>query len=202
MQGTGRREIGMKQRDVTRERRFEALLHAHRKIVFKVASVYARSADDRHDLAQDIAIQLWRAFPSYDDSRRFSTWLYRVALNVGISFLRREQRLTAPLAPIDAFPGLAAMPADDDGDERLRALQALIDTLEPLNRALILLLLEERSYAEIADIVGISETNVATRISRIKQQLRTRLTAPADAHPNPKPDPKPNPTGARPDGTR
>lgn len=188
----------MKQRDVMRQQRFEALLHEHRKIVFKVASMYARSADDRHDLAQDIAIQLWRAFPSYDDSRRFSTWMYRVALNVGISFLRREQRHAAPLAPIDAFPGLAAMPTDDDGDERLRALQAVIDTLEPLNRALILLLLEERSYAEIADIVGISETNVATRISRIKQQLRTRLTTSADAHPNP----KPNLTGARPDGTR
>ncbi len=188
----------MKQRDAMRRQQFEALLHDHRKIVFKVAGVYARSADDRHDLAQEIAIQLWRAFPSYDASRRFSTWMYRVALNVGISFLRKEQRHTAPLAPIDAFPGLVATPADsrDDEDERLRMLQAVIDTLEPLNRALILLLLEDRSYAEIADIVGISESNVATRISRIKQQLRARLAVPVAAQP------EAHSTGARPHGTR
>src|SRR3546814_1544616 len=69
---------------------FGELLQQHRGIVFKVAGTYARSAEDRDDLAQEIAVQLWRAWPGYDPSRRFSTWMYRIALNVAISFLRSD----------------------------------------------------------------------------------------------------------------
>ena len=78
--------------DRQRQQRFEALLHEHRGIIFKVASVYARDAEDRQDLAQEISVQLWRAFGSYDERRaKLSTWIYRIALNVAISQLRREK---------------------------------------------------------------------------------------------------------------
>ncbi len=163
------------------QQHFEALLGEHRRIVFKVASIYARSAADRDDLAQEICTQLWRSFARYDESRgRFSTWMYRIALNVAISQLRSESlaedRHVEPLQ----IRHLETIGGDDVGaamDERLTALYELIGGLDALNRALILLYLEDRSYAEIADILGISETNVATKIGRIKQKLRGQATA-------------------------
>lgn len=154
---------------------FEKLLREHLRIVFKVASVYARDPEERKDLTQEICVQLWRSFPGFDAGRaRFSTWMYRVALNVAISYKRRS-RPQALLAPeqLDALEG-AEEPAVPD--ERLAALQRFIAQLDPLNRALIVLYLEDRSYAEIAQVLGISETNVATKISRIKQKLRSQMT--------------------------
>lgn len=159
--------------------RFESLLHEHRRIVFKVAGLYSRSAADRDDLVQEISAQLWRSFGGYDEARaKFSTWLYRIALNVAISQARR-----ARWADADRFEPLQQHHLETVGggepaaepDERLQALYAFIGQLDPLNRALILLYLDDRSYSEIADVLGISETNVATKISRIKQKLRGQM---------------------------
>lgn len=156
---------------------FEQRLAEHRRLIAKVASVYAAGAEDRRDLEQEICVQLWRAYPGYDERRaRFSTWLYRIALNVAISQLRRGGH--APLEPLQPHH-LETIGADQapECDERLVALYVFIGQLEPLNRALILLYLEDRSYAEIAEVLGISETNVATKLSRIKQTLRDRMVA-------------------------
>ena len=155
---------------------FDGLLREHRGIVLKVASLYARGADDRSDLAQEICVQLWRSFPRYDPGRgKFSTWLYRIALNVAISSLRRmdgADRLE-PLEPhhLDTIGG----EPPPEPDERLVVLYHFIGELDALNRALILLYLEDRGYAEIAEILGISETNVATKLARIKQTLRSQM---------------------------
>lgn len=166
--------------DRYRQREFETLLQEHRGIVFKVASVYARGREDRSDLAQEIAVQLWRSYGSYDATcAKFSTWMYRVALNVAISHARQVTR-DARLEPLDA--GHLELPGEADvaqPDERLAALYAFIGQLDALNRALIVLYLEERSYAEIAQVLGISQTNVATKIGRIKQKLRGQMTATA-----------------------
>ena len=154
---------------------FEKLLREHQRILFKVASVYARDSEDRHDLVQEICMQLWRSFAGFDERRaRFSTWMYRVALNVAISHRRRsrpEQSLEQE--QLNALEGSAGIA---EPDERLAALHRFIAQLDPLNRALILLYLEDRGYGEIAEILGISETNVATKISRIKQKLRSQMT--------------------------
>lgn len=163
-----------------RRHQFETLLQTHRGVVLKVASVYARGREDRDDLAQEIAVQLWRSFASYDAARaKFTTWMYRVALNVAISHLRREAGGDR-LEPLDARH--LELPGEDgvrEPDERLAALYAFIGRLDALNRALILLYLEDRSYAEIAEVLGISETNVATKIGRIKQKLRGQMTGAA-----------------------
>lgn len=162
------------------QQRFTALLHEHWKIVFKVAAIYARGAEDRRDLEQEICTQLWRSFARYDEARgKFSTWMYRVALNVAISQLRRTRRVGADrFEPLEEhhLESIGGEP-DSEPDERLHALYAFIDKLDALNRALILLYLEDRSYAEIAEILGISETNVATKLGRIKQTLRGQMTA-------------------------
>lgn len=167
------------------QQRFEALLREHRRIVFKIAGVYARNPHDRDDLAQEIALQAWRSFRAFDERRaKFSTWLYRVALNVAISGLRSAQRRPAGnTEPVDAVhfetvvDGGAAPHAIVEHDERIAVLHAFIARLDALNRALVLLYLEDCSYAEIAEVLGISETNVATKLNRIKQKLRRQMTA-------------------------
>jgi RNA polymerase sigma-70 factor (ECF subfamily) len=170
-------------RTATHSPPFEALLHEHRGIILKVAAVYARDLEDRRDLAQEIRVQLWRSFGRYDASRaKLSTWMYRIALNVAISYRRRDGALLAGrVEPLDAhhLDTLADSSGAAEEDERLTALYAFIGELDALNRALILLYLEDRSYAEIAEVLGISETNVATKIGRIKQKLRGRMTATA-----------------------
>ena len=156
---------------------FHELLERHRKIVFKVAASYCRHPDDRADLAQEIATQLWRAFPGYDGERSFSTWMYRIALNVAISFLRNSQNREQHALSLEEehYDAIGATDVDNETDERVRLLNRCIEQLDPLNRALLLLYLDEKSYREIADILGISETNVATKIGRLKQRIRNDM---------------------------
>jgi RNA polymerase sigma factor (sigma-70 family) len=158
--------------------KFESLLRQHRKIVMKVAAIYARSIEDRHDLQQEICAQLWRSFVRFDEGRaRFSTWTYRVALNVAISQLRRTGSASGGNEPLNEWhlETIAGAEPDNEREQQLKALYALIACFDPLNRALIMLHLEDRSYAEIAAILGISESNVATKISRIKSKLRDQV---------------------------
>ncbi len=157
--------------------RFQALLAQHEKIVFKVANTYYRDVEDRRDLAQDICVQAWRSFGSYDAARPFATWMYRVALNVAISSVRSAGRRRRHTIPLDErFLDVAdTRPTSDEPDERVRVLHAVIDRLDALNRALMLLYLEDRSYRDIADVLGMTETNVATKLNRLKQRIRTEL---------------------------
>ncbi len=151
---------------------FTRLLDEHPGIIRKVAAAYTSSRADRLDLMQEISLQLWKAYPRYSPERSFSTWMYRIALNVAISFLRsstRPLRQTVPLDDLDV-PNEDAGPRDLD--ERIPVLQGVIAALDPLNRALLLLYLDDHSYREIASILGISETNVATKLSRLKQRVR------------------------------
>ena len=156
---------------------FAAVLQQHRGIVFKVAGTYARGVEDREDLAQEIAAQLWRAWPRYDPARSVSTWMYQVALNVGISHLRGDGRRRRHMVPLDEqlHETAGSDGPDLERDQHLRRLHAVIATLEPLARALLLLYLEERSTREIAEVLGISESNVTTRISRLKQRIRDHV---------------------------
>ncbi|MEQ1891508.1 MAG: sigma-70 family RNA polymerase sigma factor [Planctomycetota bacterium] len=158
-------------------RRFEALLAEHGRIVLKVAASYARGEADRADLAQEIAVQLWRAFPRYDAARPFTTWLYRIALNVAISHARRVgARRELPLEEAELDP--ADTRAQADVDEGQPLLERLLASLTPLERALVVLWLEERPHQEIAEILGLTESNVSTRLHRLKQRLRARFPDP------------------------
>lgn len=152
------------------EDRFVELVEGHRGILFKVAGTYCRSEEDRRDLVQEMVVQLWRSFPRYDPSYRFSTWMYRVAMNVAISFHRSESRRTRDAVPLDE-PMLELAAPEPESDD-IRQLRRFIDGLDALNKALILLYLDGNSHDTIAEILGISTTNVATKIGRIKQRLR------------------------------
>ena len=158
----------------SRQQKFESLLERHRGIVTKVAAMYCRNFEDRRDLAQEISAQLWRSFARYDEERPFATWMYRVALNVAISFARgadvRERHVTSMDERVSDPVDEHDVAASDDG--RVLALQRFIAGLDAMNKALLLLYLEEQSYREIALVLGISETNVATKISRLKQRIQ------------------------------
>jgi RNA polymerase sigma-70 factor (ECF subfamily) len=168
-------EIAAAMQDNARQH-FAGLLERHRGIGLKVAHSYCRHPDDRADLAQDIAAQLWRAFPGYDAARAsFSTWMYRIALNVAISHVRSSSLRGRHSVPLDDEALLAGDGDDHEGDEHLRLLHDFIARQDPLHRALLLLYLDERSHREIADVLGISEANVATKISRLKQRLRNEF---------------------------
>ncbi len=155
--------------------RFLALLEEHRKILYKVAGSYSRNQADRSDLTQEIVLQLWRSFGRFDGRCRFSTWMYRIAMNVAISFSRSEGRRLRRTEPVDESTfEIAATdgtpPEIADGARRLDRF--IKDELDDLNRALVILYLDGNSHETIAEILGISATNVGTRIGRIKQRIR------------------------------
>lgn len=157
---------------------FVGLLDQHGGIIRKVAAGYSSGQADRHDLEQEIALQLWKAYPRFSPDRPFSTWMYRIALNVAISFLRKNTRPVRQTVPLDEIGNELADESarTPEADDRIAILQRLIAMLDPLNRALLLLYLDDHSYGEIAAILGITETNVATKLSRLKERLRQNVT--------------------------
>lgn len=158
--------------------RFVSLLDEHRRILFKVAGSYARSVADRQDLVQEMVVQLWRSFERYDPALRFSTWTYRIALNVAISFFRAESRKARTFVPAEEqLLEIAAAPAESAAiEDELRLLWQAVDGLDALDRALVVLYLDGQSHEAMAEALGVSQTNVGTKINRIKKRLRRDLS--------------------------
>jgi len=155
------------------QERFQALMEEHKKILYKVCHAYCRNPGDRDDLAQEIMIQLWRSFNAFDQRLRFSTWMYRIALNVAISFYRRET-VRGQHVMVDGEGLLDSIGEGRADSENVQTLYRWIGDLDPLNKALVILYLDGNSHREIAGVLGISETNVATKIGRIKEAFRQR----------------------------
>ena len=151
---------------------FLRLLEQHTGIIRKVAFSYTHNFADREDLTQEITLQLWRAYPRYSAARPFSTWMYRIALNVAISFLRRHSHPVRQTVPLAEQEIAAPSPVGAETDERVALLQKVIADLAPLDRGLLLLYLEDHSYREMAAILGLTETNVATKLNRLKERVR------------------------------
>ncbi len=154
------------------QQRFLALLDENKRHLYKVARAYGRTPPDRDDLVQETVVQAWKSFPRYDGRWRFSTWLYRIALTVAISYQRRESTRRQHLAPAGAEALEVAGQADADSGEDIGLLYRFIGQLDALNRALMLMYLDGQSQAEIADVLGITATNVSTRVGRLKQRLK------------------------------
>lgn len=157
---------------------FINVLEDHKKIIYKVCNAYCKNADDRQDLIQEVIIQLWRSFERYNDQFKLSTWIYRIALNVSISFYRKESKRLNRTDRLDNYIiDVADLDLEEENkNENLRMLQQFINELDELNRALMILYLDDNSYGEIAEILGITETNVATKINRVKQKLKQRFS--------------------------
>lgn len=143
-------------------------VRAHQDIIHKVSFIYGRIAADRDDLVQEILLQLWRSYPSFDGLAAFSTWMYRVALNTAITF-RRKQKPQADEPPEPWVEGAQLAQAELSDD--LKTLYRAIARLSDVEKAVIMLWLDERSYEEIADTMGISVKNVSVRLVRIRKRL-------------------------------
>lgn len=161
---------------------FLSLVESYQRPLLKVCWAYGRTSHDRDDLLQEIVGRLWAAFGKYDRSRKFSTWMYRVALNVAIDFRRRQWRQGRETASLD--DGGAAVPDSATHDatklRQLRELRELLDQQSDPDRAILLLYLESHSYREIGDVLGMSESNVGTRLNRLKKSLRQSVHEPSD----------------------
>lgn len=146
------------------------MIRENERVIYKVCSCYVSEAFPMEDLFQEVILNLWKAFPRFRGESSRATYIYRVALNTCISGIRREGRRPS-LTPLSLSVDVAFEP--DTAGEDVRELYRLIHRLQTLERAVILLWLEEKSYREIADVTGLSVANVATKLKRIKEKLRT-----------------------------
>jgi RNA polymerase sigma factor (sigma-70 family) len=154
---------------------FSALIEEHKGIIYKIANSYCRQAEDRKDLIQEIVVHLWKSHGRYDDRFKLSTWIYRIALNVAISAYRREKKRSERISPLEEIIIQPAVESEQT-DPKIAALHRIIDQLDELNRALTILYLDDNSYRDIAGILGLTETNVATKINRLKLKIKEQLT--------------------------
>lgn len=156
---------------------FEKLVQENKGILYKVINIYCKNIEDRKDLEQEILIQLWSCLKNYNENYKLSTWIYKIAMNVSISFYRKNKlRNTATHLPIDSI--FIEGEYDEETDEfkyKKKVLNIFIDKLNEFDKAIIILYMEEYDYKEISNIVGISETNVGTKINRIKKKLKEKI---------------------------
>lgn len=159
----------MEQQEEGLEQKFVSMIQANERIIYKVCYMYTTQRNTLNDLYQEVVLNLWKAFPNFRSECKISTWIYRIALNTCISFIRKDKNV----------PEIISLTLDydriddkDDTEIMLKQLYKLINQLGPLEKSIILLYLEDKSYEEISEITGLTVTNVATRLSRIKEKLR------------------------------
>jgi RNA polymerase sigma factor (sigma-70 family) len=157
---------------------FISVIKDNQKLIFKICYSYCSNPENRKDLQQEILMQLWNSFSKFDGRVKISTWIYRIALNTAISYYRNDSKHKDKNVTIDAsIISLSNFEYDSsEQDEKIAMLYKFIDGLNEMDKALILLYLDDNKQKEIADILGISETNVATKISRIKKRLKEQFS--------------------------
>ena len=155
---------------------FQNIIEQHKGIFYKIARAYCPNEDDRQDLIQEMMIQVWQSNNRYNGQFKISTWLYRISLNVAITFYRKNTTRANKHTLLDEQT--EQIPTDDKtADERqLVLLEKFISELKEIDKALMVLYLEDKSHAEIAEILGMSSSNVGTKIARIKEKLKTRFS--------------------------
>ena len=148
------------------------LVQEHRLLLYKVCRVYCFTEVDRQDLFQEIVIQLWKSYPGFRGDSKFSTWLYRIALNTAISDLRKHKRRPSTTSTDDIPPALPEMTWPGEEEQQLQQLYAAINRLSDVEKALVMLYLEDKSYEEMEEIMGINQNNLRVKMNRIREKLR------------------------------
>jgi RNA polymerase sigma factor (sigma-70 family) len=153
------------------EKQFVSLLNQNRAILFKICKMYCPDVEDRHDLFQEIVFQLWKAFPTFRQESSMTTWIYRIGMNTAISNFRKEKRRQSPIPFSNLEVALPDLSEADDTSSETTLLYQAIDQLSIVEKAIVLLYLDDKSYDEMAVILGISKSNVGVKLSRIKIKL-------------------------------
>jgi RNA polymerase sigma-70 factor (ECF subfamily) len=156
---------------------FVQLLNQHQPLIYKVCNLYGQELSDRQDLFQEIVVQLWRAYPSFRGESKFSTWLYRIALNTAISGLRKKKNHIASFEPDNLPTEIQDEAYNKDKEIQLDQLYAAIRQLSEIERALVMLYLEDKSYEEMEEILGINQNNLRVKMNRIKEKLRKLINS-------------------------
>jgi RNA polymerase sigma factor (sigma-70 family) len=155
-----------------REETFIALISTHQGLIHKVCSMYCDQEEERRDLFQEVVLQLWRAYDSFRGQAKVSTWMYRIALNTAITGFRKRKRRPQMETLPDSSTALPSYDPDYEQDEKRQLLYQAINQLSEIEKAIVMLHLEDHSYDEIAEIVGITSNHVGVKLNRIKGKLR------------------------------
>lgn len=154
------------------EKKFIEMIHRHERIIYKVCSFYISDQYPMSDLYQDVIINLWKAFAGFRNECALSTWVYRITLNTCISGLRKEKRQMRHHVPLSVLNDLPDELDDGELEEKIQTMYLLINQLKTMEKAIVLLYLEDKSYQQIADITGLTLSNVATKLKRAKEKLK------------------------------
>ena len=144
-------------------------------IIHKVTRIYCDNVDDRKDLFQEILIQLWKSYDSFKEQSKFSTWMYRVALNTAITSYKKSSRLQAKTLLVSDIPSIVDDGYDEELEEHLTLLHTAIGQLTGIEKSITLLYLEDKPYEEIAEITGITQNYVRVKMNRIKKKLESLI---------------------------
>lgn len=149
---------------------FERLIGKHQLLVHKVCCIYAYTDADRQDLFQEIVIHLWKGYPKFRGHSQFGTWLYRIAINTAITGLKKKKSFITSYEPA----ALPAQVADEAGaeEEQWQQLLAAVEKLNEIEKAVVMLYMEDRSYDEMEEILGIGQGALRVKMTRIKDKLR------------------------------
>lgn len=162
---------------VVEEKQFIGLIKQHQGLIHKVCFMYEQDVDARNDLFQEIVLQLWRSFPKFRGEAKITTWMYRIALNTAISGYRKQKRQLRTSELEDVHFNFAENNASEKLEEDYQKLQEAIRQLSEVERAMIMMALEEIPYEEIAETIGITQNNVRVRMNRIREKLKKLMGA-------------------------
>ena len=157
------------------EHQFVKNLEKHQNIAHKICRIYTNDQDSHNDLFQEITIQLWKAFPKFRGEAKFSTWMYRVALNTAITLYRKKKRSikTQDFDTVDFK--IKAEEYDDETEQQLKVMYSAIQELNDIAKALVFLYLEDKNYRDISETLGITEVNARVKMNRVKTKLKNIL---------------------------
>ncbi|RAI89443.1 RNA polymerase sigma factor [Algoriphagus yeomjeoni] len=160
---------------MNKEEEFVNLIHQNQGLIYKITSIYTRDRYEQDDLYQEIVYQTWKSFDNFKKAAKPSTWLYRVGMNTAITHMNRSKK-QLQVVPLQDMKIQFSEQGDSEKEDKIQQLYSQIRKLNLLDRGIIFLFLEGKSYDEIAEISGISVSNVGTRMSRIKAKLKSGIT--------------------------